>query len=52
MVPETITGQRRPRSSNSVSSAKIAAFALRVSKMVSMSSTSDPPSTSPSACVR
>ena len=36
MVPEIITGQRRPRSSKSVSTAKIAALALRVSKIVSM----------------
>ena len=52
MVPEIITGQRRPRSSNSVSSAKIAALAFSVSKIVSTSSTSAPPSTSPSACSR
>ena len=37
IVPEIITGQRRPRSSNSVSSAKIAALALSVSKIVSTS---------------
>ena len=52
IVPEIITGQRRPRSSNSVSSAKIAALAFRVSKIVSISSTSAPPSTSPLACSR
>ena len=45
MVPEMITGQRRPRSSKSVSTAKIAALALRVSKIVSMISRSAPPST-------
>ena len=47
MVPETMTGQRRPRSSKTVSTAKIAALALRVSKIVSMSSRSTPPSTRP-----
>jgi hypothetical protein len=52
IVPEMITGQRRPRSSNSVSVAKIAAFALRVSKIVSIMSTSAPPSTRPLACSR
>ncbi len=53
MVPEIITGQRRPRSSNSDSRrAKIAALAFSVSKIVSTSSTSDPPSTRPSACSR
>ena len=36
IVPEMITGQRRPCSSKSVSTAKIAALALRVSKIVSM----------------
>jgi hypothetical protein len=50
MVPEMITGQRRSRSSKSVSSAKIAAFALRVSKIVSTRSRSAPPSTRPDAC--
>jgi hypothetical protein len=52
MVPEMITGQRRSRSSKSVSTAKIAALALRVSKMVSMISRSAPPSTSPRAASR
>ena len=47
MVPEMMTGQRRPRSSKSVSTAKIAALALRVSKIVSMRSRSAPPSTRP-----
>ena len=47
IVPEIITGQRRPRCSNSVSTAKIAALALSVSKIVSISSRSAPPSTSP-----
>ncbi len=52
MVPEMITGQRRPRSSKSVSTAKIAALAFRVSKIVSMKIRSDPPSTSPFAASR
>ena len=52
MVPEMTTGQRRPSSSNSVSTAKIAALALRVSKIVSMKIRSAPPSTSPRAAVR
>ncbi len=52
MVPEIITGQRRPRSSNSVSIAKIAALALRVSKMVSTRRMSAPPSTRPLAASR
>ena len=52
IVPEMITGQRRPRSSKSVSSAKIAALALRVSKIVSTSSRSTPPSTRPWASSR
>ena len=41
MVPETMTGQRRPYSSKTVSTAKIAALALSVSKIVSMKSRSD-----------
>ena len=52
IVPEIITGQRRPCSSNSVSMAKIAALLLSVSKIVSMTSRSAPPSTSPRACSR
>jgi hypothetical protein len=52
IVPEIITGHRRPRSSNSVSRAKIAALAFSVSKIVSTSRTSAPPSTSPFACSR
>ena len=52
MVPEIITGQRRPRCSNSVSRAKIAALALSVSKIVSIRSRSEPPSTRPLACSR
>ena len=50
MVPETITGHRRSRSSKRVSRAKIAALALSVSKIVSTSSRSAPPSTRPEAC--
>ena len=52
MVPEMTTGHRRPCSSNSVSTAKIAALALSVSKMVSMKKRSLPPSTSPRAASR
>ncbi len=51
IVPETTTGHRRPCSSKSVSTAKIAAFALRVSKIVSMTIRSAPPSTRPRAAV-
>ena len=47
MVPDTMTGQRRPRSSKTVSTAKMAALALRVSKIVSMNSRSAPPSSRP-----
>jgi hypothetical protein len=49
MVPEIITGQRRPRSSNSFSIANTAALALSVSKMVSISRMSAPPSSRPRA---
>ena len=52
MVPEMISGQRRPRSSNSVSTAKTAALAFSESKMVSMISRSEPPSTRPLAASR
>ena len=52
MVPEMMTGQRRPCSSKRVSTAKMAALALRVSKIVSIISRSDPPSTSPRAATR
>ena len=45
IVPEMITGQRRPCSSKSVSTAKIDARALSVSKIVSMINASAPPST-------
>ena len=52
MVPEMTTGQRRPVSSKSVSIAKIAALALRVSKIVSTKIRSAPPSTRPRAASR
>ena len=47
IVPEMITGSRSPSSSNSDSTAKIAALAFSVSKIVSMSRMSAPPSTRP-----
>ena len=47
MVPEIITGTRNPSDWNTDSTAKMAAFALSVSKMVSMSSRSAPPSSRP-----
>ena len=47
MVPEMTIGQRRPRSSKTDSTAKIAALALSVSKIVSMKMTSEPPSSRP-----
>jgi hypothetical protein len=49
MVPEIITGSRGPPRATRLSSAKIAAFALSVSKTVSISSRSAPPSTSAAA---
>jgi hypothetical protein len=49
-VPLIITGTRAPRRSNSASTAKIAALAFSVSKMVSISSRSAPPSSRPRAC--
>ena len=49
IVPETISGSRKPRSSNTPATAKIAALALSVSKMVSISSRSAPPAISPRA---
>jgi hypothetical protein len=51
MVPEMMTGQRRPYSSKTVSTAKMAARALRVSKMVSMKIRSEPPSSSPRVAI-
>ena len=49
MVPLMMTGSRKPSSSKSASTAKMAALALSVSKMVSMSRRSAPPSTRPRA---
>ena len=49
MVPEMMSGSRWPSSSNRVSTAKMAALALSVSKIVSMSRMSAPPSISPAA---
>ncbi len=49
IVPEIITGTRCPERSNWRSIAKIAALALRVSKIVSTISRSAPPSSSPAA---
>ena len=50
IVTEAITGRRKPRTSKARSIAKRAAFALRVSKAVSTSRRSAPPSRRPSAC--
>ncbi len=47
IVPEMMTGHRRSYSSKIVSTAKIAALALSVSKIVSMKMTSEPPSSRP-----
>ena len=47
IVPEIITGQRRPAFSKNCSMANSAALALSVSKMVSTSSRSAPPSVRP-----
>ena len=49
-VPEMIRGARAPRRSNSCSIAKIAALAFKVSNIVSISSRSTAPSSSPRAC--
>ena len=49
IVPLITTGIRRPRDSNASSIAKIAALALRVSKIVSTSRRSAPPRSWPSA---
>ena len=46
MVPEMMSGRRAPRSSKSRSIAKSAALAFSVSKIVSTSSRSTPPSSS------
>ena len=50
MVTESIRGSSLPRSSNTSRTATIAALALSVSKIVSISSRSQPPSISPRAC--
>jgi hypothetical protein len=50
MVPDTMTGSRTARSSNTASTANSAAFALRVSKIVSTSRMSAPPSIRPRIC--
>ena len=47
MVPLMTTGQRRPRSVKTWSTAEMAALALRVSKIVSMMTRSAPPSSRP-----
>ena len=47
IVPEIITGQRRPAFSKNCSMANSAALALSVSKMVSTSRMSAPPSIRP-----
>ena len=49
IVPEMISGTRSPSASKAASTPKIAALALSVSKIVSMTSRSAPPATSPSA---
>ena len=49
-VNDAITGTRAPISSNTVSMAYSAALALSVSKTVSTSRISAPPSSSPRAC--
>jgi hypothetical protein len=50
MVPEIITGIDRPRAAVTSATAAMAALALSVSKMVSISSRSAPPSIRPCAC--
>ena len=52
MVPDTMSGVVTPVSAASRRAAQIAAFALSVSKIVSISSTSAPPSTRPAICWR
>ncbi len=52
IVPETMTGRCIPRSSSSSSIANSAALALSVSKIVSTSSKSTPPSSKPFTCSR
>ena len=50
IVPEMMTGKPEPSSSNTSSIAKSAALAFSVSKIVSTSRRSAPPSTRPRAC--
>ncbi len=50
IVTEIISGTREPRASKTSAMATSAAFALSVSKIVSTSSRSQPPSSSPRAC--
>ncbi len=50
MVPESMIGTRRPVAANASSHANRAALAFRVSKTVSMSSRSTPPSRSATIC--
>ncbi len=52
IVPEIMTGQRRPCSSKNCSQAKIAALAFSVSNTVSISSRSAPPAIRPSIATR
>ena len=52
IVPEMTSGRRSPISSNRAWTAKMAALALSVSKIVSMSRMSAPPSMSPAAASR
>ena len=51
IVTDSITGMSTPRRSNTLRTATAAALAFRVSKMVSTSSTSTPPSSRPSTWV-
>ncbi len=50
IVPEIMIGRSRPISASTSLAAKIAALELSVSKIVSMSSTSTPPSMSARTC--
>ncbi len=52
IVPDTIRGTSRPRSSSRLRTANSAALQLSVSKMVSTMSRSTPPSSRASTCVR
>ena len=52
IVPEIISGTGTPSSRASVRTAKMAALALRVSKIVSTSRRSAPPSSRPAAASR